>query len=72
MVASVVCRPSTSSKDFSSETTGSITIIIVHMQPPGNGGKERLYIWSGSQTKKATMHICGKNLKISSSPEPMG
>ena len=69
--ASVVRRPSTFSKDFSSETTGPISIKF-HMQPLDRGGKKIYIFRPGHMTKMAAMPIYGKNLKKSSSPEPLG
>ena len=70
MVVSVV-RPSTFSKDFSSETTGPISIKF-HMQPLDRGGKKVYIFRPGHMTKMVAMPIYGKNLKKSSSPEPLG
>ena len=42
------------------------------MQPPGNGGKKVNIIGAGHITKMAAMPIYYKNLKKSSSPEPLG
>ena len=71
MVASVVGCPSTSSKDFSSETSGPISTKF-HIQPPGNGRK-KVYIIFGPRhlTKMATMPIYGKNLKKSCSQKTL-
>ena len=71
MVVSAVRRPSTFPKDFSSETTGPISIKF-HMQPLDRGGKKVYIFRSGHMTKMAAMPIYGKNLKKSSSPEPLG
>ena len=50
------------SKDFSSETTGPISIKF-HMQPQDRGGK-KVYIFRPSHmTKMAATPIYGKNLK---------
>ena len=68
---SSVCRPSTFSKDFSSETTGPISIKF-HMQSLDRGGKKVCIFRPGHMTKMAAMPIYGKNLKKSSSPEPLG
>ena len=67
MVATVVCHPSTSSKDFSSETTGGIQLnFICSLRALG----EKVNIFGpGQMTKMATMPIYGKNLKKSSSPD---
>ena len=71
MVASGVRRPSTFSKDFSSETTGPISIKF-HMQPLDRGGKKVCVFRLGHMTKMAAMPIYGKKLKKSSSPESLG
>ena len=71
MVVSVVRRQSTFSKDFSSETAGPISIEF-NMQPPDRGGKKVYIFRPGHMTKIAAMPIYGKNLKKSSSPEPLG
>ena len=68
---SSVRRPSTFSKDFSSETTGPISIKF-HMQPLDRGGKKVYIFRPGHMTKMAAMPIYRKNLKKSSSPEPLG
>ena len=65
MVASIVCQPSTSSKDFSSETTGTIPIKF-HMQPPDNGGKKLFIFGPGHMTKMATLQ-CSVLTQISAS-----
>ena len=70
MVVSGVRRPSTFSKDFSSETTGPISIKF-HMQPLDRGEKKVCIFRPGHMTKMAAMPIYGKNLK-KSSPEPLG
>ena len=67
---SVVCRPSTISNDFSSETTGLIATKF-HIQPPGPLGKKSCSNGLGHMTNMAAMPIYGKNLKKSSSPEPL-
>ena len=59
---SSVHRPSTFSKDFSSENTGQISIKF-HMQPLGKGGKKIYIFCPGHTTKMATLPIYGKNLK---------
>ena len=59
MVASIVCHPSTSSEDFSSKTTGPISIKF-HMQPTGNGGKKVYIFGPCHMTKMAVMPIYGK------------
>ena len=63
-------RPSTISNDFSSETTGPI-VTKFHMWPPGVGGTKSCSNGPGHMTKMAAMPIYGKNLKKSSSPEPI-
>ena len=65
-----VRRPSTISNDFSSETTGPIATKF-HIQPPGPLGKENCSNGLGHMTSMAAMPIYGKNLKKSSSPEPL-
>ena len=67
-LASSVRRPSTFSKDFSSETTGPISIKF-HMQALDRGGKKVCIFRPGHLTKMAAMPI--KTLKKSSSPEPL-
>ena len=75
MVVSGVCRPSsvrrpsTFSKDFSSETTRPISIKF-HMQPPDRGGKKVCIFRPGHMAKMIAMPIYLKN--FSSSPEPLG
>ena len=64
-----VVRPSTIS-NFSSETTGPIATKF-HIQPPGPLGKKSCSNGLGHMTNMAAMPIYGKNLKISSSPEPL-
>ena len=67
---SVLSALSTFSNDFSSKTTGPISIKF-HIQHPGN---ERLKICSNGpdlMAKMATMPIYGNNLKKSSSPDPL-
>ena len=63
-------RPSTISNDFSSETTGLIAT-KVHIQPPGPLGKKSCSNGLGHMTNMAAMPIYGKNLKKSSSQEPI-
>ena len=65
-----VRRPSTISNDFSSETTGPIASKF-HIQPPGPLGKKSCSNGLGHMTNMAAMPIYGKNLKKSSSPEPL-
>ena len=65
-----VVRPSTISNNFSSETTGSIATKF-HIQPPGPLGKKSCSNDLGHMTNMAAMPIYGKNLKKSSSPEPI-
>ena len=67
---SVVRRPSTISNDFSSETTGPIATKF-HIQTPGPLGKKSCSNGMGHMTNMAAMPIYGKNLKKSSSPEPL-
>ena len=57
-----VRRPSTFSKDFSSETTVPISIKF-HMQPLDRGGKKVYIFRPGHMAKMAAMPIYGKNLK---------
>ena len=66
---SVVRRPSTISNDFS-ETTGPIATKF-HIQPPGPLGKKSCSTGLGHMTSMAAIPIYGKNLKKSSSPEPI-
>ena len=61
-LSSSVSRPSTFSKDFSSETTGPISIKF-DMQPLDRGGKKVYIFRPGHLTKMAAMPIYGKNLK---------
>ena len=65
-----VRRPSTISNDFFSETTGPIATKF-HIQPPGPLGKKSCSNGLGHMTNMAAMPIYGKNLKKSSSPEPI-
>ena len=65
-----LCRPSTISNDFSSKTTGPI-VTKFHIQPTGPLGKKNCSNGLGHMTKMATMPIYGKNIKKSSSLEPM-
>ena len=62
---------STFSKDFSSETTRPISIKF-HMQPLDRGGKKIYIFHPDHMTNLAATPIYGKNLKKSSSPEPLG
>ena len=65
MIASAVRPSSTFSKDFSSKTTGPISLKFL-IQTPANRGKESLYIWSRFiyiWTKMTAMPIYGINLK---------
>ena len=64
-----VVRPSTIS-NFSSETTGPIASKF-HIQLPGPSGKKSCSNGLGHMTNMAAMPIYGKNLKKSSSPEPL-
>ena len=65
-----VVRPSTISNDFSSETTEPIATKF-HVQPLGPLGKKSCSNGLGHMTNMAAMPIYGKNLKKSSSPEPL-
>ena len=56
---------------FSSQTTGPIEAKF-HVRPPWDGGTKVCSNGSGQMTKMAVMFMYGKNLKISSSPEPKG
>ena len=67
---SSVVRPSTISNNFSSETAGSIATKF-HIQPPGPLGKKSCSNDLGHMTNMAAMPIYGKNLKKSSTPEPI-
>ena len=62
-----VVRPSTISNDFSSETTGLIATKF-HIQPPEPLGKRSCSNDLGHMTN---VPIYSKNLKKSSSPEPI-
>ena len=65
-------RPSTISNNDFSETTGPIaTKFHIHVQPPGPLGKKSCSNGLGHMTNMAAMPIYGKNLKKSSSPEPL-
>ena len=66
-----VRRPSTISNDFSSETAGPI-VTKFHIEPPGTLGTKSCSNGPGHMTNMAAMPIYGKNLKKSSSPEPIG
>ena len=69
-----VVRPSVVHPQFqttsSSETTGPIATKF-HIQPPGPLGKKSCSNGLGHMTNMAAMPIYGKNLKKSSSPEPL-
>ena len=67
----VVVRPSTFSNIFSSETAWPIKAKF-YVEPPWEGGTKVYINGPGHMTKMAAMPIYGKNLKISSSPEPAG
>ena len=54
----------------SDETTGQIATKF-HIQPPGTLGKKNCSNDLGHMTNMAAMPIYGKNLKKSSSPEPI-
>ena len=56
---------------FISETTGPIATKF-HKQPPGPLGKKSCLNGLGHMTYMTAMPIYGKNLKKSSSPEPIG
>ena len=58
-----------SSSIFSSATTGPIKVKF-HMEFLWDGGTKVCSNGHGHMTKVAAMHIYGKNLKKSSSPEP--
>ena len=63
-LSSVVCRPSTFSNIFSSESTGPIELKF-HMETPSDGGTKVCSNGWGHMTKMAAMPIYGKNpLKI--------
>ena len=68
---SVVCRPSTISNVFSSETTWAIEHKF-YVQTPWQGGKKVYINGPGHMTKMAAMPIYSKNLYKSSSQEPAG
>ena len=68
---SSVCRLSTISNIFSSETTWPIKAKF-YVEPPWEGGTKVCINGPGHMTKMAAMPIYGKNLKKSSSPEPAG
>ena len=57
-----VVRPSTISKDFSSETTGPF-VTKFHIQPSGPLEKKTCSNGLDHMTKMAAMPIYGKNLK---------
>ena len=59
------------SNDFSSETTGQISVKF-HTQHSGNGILKICSDDLGLMPNMATMPIFDKNLKKSSSPEPLG
>ena len=65
-----MCVLSTFSNIFS-ETTGPIEAKF-HVEPPWDGGMKVYSNGLGHMTKMAAMPIYGKNLKKSSSPEPLG
>ena len=62
---------STFSKGFFHETTGTISFKF-YMQPPSIRGTIVYIFRLGHMTKVAAMPIYGKNIKKSSSPEPLG
>ena len=63
-------RLSIISNDFFSETTRPI-VTKFHIQPPGLLGKKNYSNGLDHMTNMAAMPIYGKNLKTSSSPEPI-
>ena len=70
--SSVICRRCPHSLNiFSSETTGPIKVRF-HMELLLDGGTKVCSNGHGHMTKMASMHICGKILKKSSSLEPKG
>ena len=69
--SSVVRRPFTFSKVFSSETAWPIKAKL-YVEPPWEGGTKVCINGPGHMTKMAATPIYGKNLKKSSSPEPAG
>ena len=62
---------STFSNIFFSETTGPIEAKF-YMESPWDGGTKVCSNGPGHITKMVAMPIYGKNLKKSSSPEPIG
>ena len=64
-------RPSTFSNSFSSETALAIKAKF-YVEPPWEGGTKVYINGPGHMTKMAATPIYGKNLKKSSSPEPVG
>ena len=64
-------RPFTFSNVFSSETAWPIKAEF-YVEPPWEGGTKVCINGPGHMTKMAAMPIYGKNLKKSSSPEPVG
>ena len=69
--SSVVRRPFTFSNIFSSETAWPIKAKF-YVEPPWEGGTKVCINGPGHMTGMAAMPIYGKNLKKSSSPEPVG
>ena len=65
----VAVRPSTISNVFFSETALPIKAKF-YVKPPLEGGTDVNINGPGHMTKMVAMHIYGKNLKKSSSPEP--
>ena len=65
------CRRPPFSNVFSSETTWPIRAKF-YVEPPWEGGTKVCINGPGHMTKMAAMPIYGKNLKKSSSPEPVG
>ena len=66
-----VCVLFSTFSNISSETTGPIEAKF-HVEPPYDRGTKVCSNSPGHMTKMAAMPIYGKNLKISSSPEPKG
>ena len=64
-------HPSTISNNFFSETNGPI-VTKFHMQPPEPLGTKSRSNGLDNMTNMAATSIHGKNLKQSSSPEPVG
>ena len=64
-------RPSSVRPQF--QTTSPLKLLATkfHIQPPGPLGKKNCSNGPGHMTNMAAMPIYGKNLKKSSSPEPL-